>query len=412
MGRAGTSPSAGPPPSRRAYADVVWTVARSVWAEPAVADPPPPGLRDGVLAAIVLAAVAVEAVARRDLAWRPVAVGLGCGLAVAVLYRRIHPLPAVAFAFGTFALVDAATSLAGSEPVTLYSGSVVLLLAYALFRWGSGRDAVLGLAVTAVGFTAAVATAPTGAGDTIRGAGVLLFVAALGVAVRYRTSAREHLVEQAKVAEREQLARELHDTVAHHVTAIAIQAQAGLFLARSTSSLPGATEALEIIDREAAQTLAEMRTIVGALRERHTPAALAPPQFLAAIEELAGAEQPAGSGTDALRIDVQLHGDLTNLTPALQAALYRVAQESVTNARRHARDATRADVTVTGTAGHVQLTVTDDGARASTGPTPGGYGLVGMTERVTLLGGTLTAGPDPGRGWTVRAVLPRRGGTP
>jgi signal transduction histidine kinase len=378
-----------------------------LWAEPAAPDPPQRGRRDAVLAAIVLAAAALETVARPDLTWRPVAAALGCGLAVAVLFRRARPLPATALGFGAIALVDVAAHLAGADPVVLYSGSVVLLLAYSLLRWGSGRDTVLGLAVMAAGFATAVGTDPTAAGDAIGGAGVLLSAAALGLAIRYRGSAREHLIERAKVAEREQLARELHDTVAHHVTAIAVQAQAGLFLARSSSSLTGATDALEIIDREAAQTLTEMRAMVGALRDRRNRPTLAPQQGLAAIEHLA-------SPTQEPRVDVQLLGDLQNLPPAVEAALFRVAQESVTNARRHTRDATRIEVTVTATATHVQLTVTDDGSRtstASTGPPPGGYGLVGMTERVTLLGGTLTAGPNPGRGWTVRADLPRRGGT-
>ena len=99
-------------------------------------------------------------------------------------------------------------------------------------------------------------------------------------------------------------------------------------------------------------------------------------------------------------------GDLAELAPSLEAALYRVAQESITNARRHAHGATQVAVTVTGNAADVQLTVSDDGATATTSDPPG-YGLVGMSEQVTLLGGTLTAGPGPDRGWLVRVVLPR-----
>lgn len=90
----------------------------------------------------------------------------------------------------------------------------------------------------------------------------------------------------------------------------------------------------------------------------------------------------------------------------MEAALHRVAQESVTNAQRHARLATRIEVTVTGNATDVRLTVSDDGARTPS-PRPPGYGLVGMTERVTLLGGTLETGPGPDRGWCVRVVVPR-----
>lgn len=365
-------------------------------------NPPPRRRRDWVLAAILMATVAVEAVLHRDLVWRPVTIGFGCGLAVAVLFRRTHPLMAVLFGFGTFAVLDVATFVADSEPVVLYSGAVVLVLAYSLFRWGAGRDAAIGLGFMAIAFIASVITDFPGAADTIGGAAVLLFAAALGASIRYRGTARAHLVEQAKLQEREQLARELHDTVAHHVSAIAIQAQAGMVLARS-SSLSGATEALEIIDREAAQTLAEMRTMVGALRDRQNQPAPAPQRRIADIERL------AANGTDALRIDVELCGELTNLSPALEAALYRVAQESVTNAQRHAHHATRVEVKVTGNATEVQMTVTDNGARTTTTPNPPGYGLIGMTERVTLLGGTLTAGPKPDRGWSVRAVLPRQG---
>ena len=380
----------------------MWNAATSLWAEPAVRNPPPRGRRDWVLAAIVMSTVAFEAVLRRDLAWPPVAFCFGCGLAVAVLFRRTHPLMAVAFGFGTSAVLDVAAFVAGAGSVVLNSTAVVLVLAYSLFRWGAGRDAAIGLGIMAIGLVASVITDFTGAGDLISGLAVLLFTVALGVINRYRSTAREQMIEQAKFQERAQLARELHDTVAHHVSAIAIQAQAGLFLARS-SSLRGATEALEIIDREAAHTLAEMRTMVGALRDRDQQAPIAPRRRIADIEQL------GVNGTDSLRIDVKLSGELTNLPPALEAALYRVAQESVTNAQRHAHQATRVEVTVTGNATDVQMTVSDDGARTTTAPNPSGFGLIGMTERVALLGGALTAGPKPDRGWGVRATLPRRG---
>lgn len=363
--------------------------------------PPPRDRRDWALAAIVMAAVAFEVVARRDLVWPPFAAILGAGLALGVVFRRTHGLIAVAFAFGSFAALDVAAYVVGTDPMVLYSGAVALVLAYSLFRWGSGRHAVIGIGVMGVGRLAFVLTNYAGPADTVGGAAVLVFPAALAVSARYRVAARQHLVEQAKFQEREQLARELHDTVAHHVSAIAIQAQAGLFLARS-SSLRGATEALEIIDGEAAQTLAEMRTMVGALRNRQSQPALAPQRGIADIEGL------AANGTAALRIDVELSGELTNLPPALEAALYRVAQEAVTNAQRHAHQATRVEVRVNGHATEVQMTVNDDGAR-TTAARPPGYGLVGMTERVTLLGGTLTAGAEADGGWVVRAVLPLRG---
>jgi len=143
--------------------------------------------------------------------------------------------------------------------------------------------------------------------------------------------------------------------------------------------------------------------MVGALRDRQQRPALVDQRRIADIERL------AANGTESLRVDVELRGELTNLSPAVEAALYRVAQESVTNAQRHAHHATRVDVTVTGNPTDVEMTISDNGARTTTAQNPPGYGLVGMTERVTLLGGTLTAGPGPDRGWGVRAVLPRQG---
>ena len=109
---------------------------------------------------------------------------------------------------------------------------------------------------------------------------------------------------------------------------------------------------------------------------------------------------------------MELSGDLDDLRPLVEAAIYRLAQESITNAVRHARHATRIDVRVAGDGDCVRLTVRDDGAAGSTAPSSSGYGLVGMTERATLLGGTLEAGPDSASGWTVNAVLPRAGSVP
>ena len=101
-------------------------------------------------------------------------------------------------------------------------------------------------------------------------------------------------------------------------------------------------------------------------------------------------------------------GELDDLSPAVGAAIYRLAQESVTNARRHARHATQVTVAVTGDADRVRLTVDDDGS-ATGGRAEAGHGLVGMRERATLLGGTFRAGPAAERGWRVEAVLPRAG---
>ncbi len=104
---------------------------------------------------------------------------------------------------------------------------------------------------------------------------------------------------------------------------------------------------------------------------------------------------------------MQVTGDVDALPAPVASAVYRIAQESVTNARRHARNATRIDVRVDVDDARVRLTVHDDGAAGTAGEP--GYGITGMTERAALLGGTCTVGRDPEGGWTVTADLPRAG---
>ena len=202
-----------------------------------------------------------------------------------------------------------------------------------------------------------------------------------------------------KLLEREQLARELHDTVAHHVSAIAIRAQAGRVVAPSDRA--AALDALRVIEEEASRTLTEMRAMVGALRDG-AEADLAPQRGVADIDRL------AGDGHDRPEVAVERTGDLERLRPTVDAALYRLAQESITNARRHARHATRIRVLIRGDVDLVHLTVVDDGDASAFDPrTASGFGLVGMAERAKLLGGTFEAGPNRSRGWTVDVALPR-----
>ena len=162
-----------------------------------------------------------------------------------------------------------------------------------------------------------------------------------------------HLADTERDETAATLARELHDTVAHHVSAIAIRAQAGRVVARSDPA--AALDALVVIEEEASRTLAEMRDLVGALR-RGTEADLAPQRGVADIERLTDSSGPLP------HVAVELSGDLEGLRPSLDATLYRLAQESITNAVRHARHATRIQVTVRGEPACVRLTVGDDGA--------------------------------------------------
>jgi signal transduction histidine kinase len=120
-------------------------------------------------------------------------------------------------------------------------------------------------------------------------------------------------------------------------------------------------------------------------------------------------ERLARRAGDTPRVDVELSGDLDDLGPSLDTALYRLAPESVTNALRHARHATLIRVSVAGDGHWVRLEVRDDGSGGSTDAGSSGYGLLGMAERAKLHGGTLLAGPAREGGWTVSAVLPRHG---
>jgi len=376
---------------------------RTLWEEPAAPDPPTRVRRDWVLVGVLLVVALLEGLLRPDVVWRPLSLALTVVTIVALLWRRTHPLPVVLVAFGSMFVVTAAGMLMGTTSVGLYSAACVLLLPYSLARWGSGRAIVAGLAVIVVVGALGVASSYTAPVDAIAATVFLLFPAVLGASVRYWDTAHERDVERARLREREQLARELHDTVAHHVSAMAIQAQAGRVLADTRPE--AAVSALRVIESEASRALAEMRAMVGALRDGEA-AELAPQRGVADIAGLA--DMPAGDA----RVGVALSGDLDGLRPAVQSALYRMAQESVTNAVRHARRATRIDVRVVGEADCVHLTVSDDGEPAPTGRQPYGYGLVGMKERATLLSGTFAAGPCSPRGWTVDAVLPRGAAAP
>jgi len=370
----------------------------SLWAEPAISNRPERSRRDDVLAGAVAAGTLIEVAFRSDLVWPALGLVFGLALAGAVLIRRQRPLDVVLFGFGGFVAIDVATLVGGREPFVLRSGSVVLVLAFALFRWGSARHAATGLAAMAAALVSTSVVDYSGVGDVVGGAAVLMLVALLGASIRYRRTARDQLVEQAKSHERQQIARELHDTVAHHVSAIAVQARAGLFEVDSRS-FAGAADALQVIADEATRTLTEMRSMVGMLRDD-------PAGTISNMRGSTDIEQLASRGTAETTVVVRTNGDLTDVAPMVAAALYRVAQESVTNALRHARQASLIDVTVDATSRDVTLIVSDDGD--ATGPgSPSGYGLTGMAERVGLLGGVFEAGPAPSGGWTVRAVLPR-----
>jgi signal transduction histidine kinase len=370
---------------------------RALWYEPRPAEAPTRVRRDWALLAVVLAGSVLEVVLREDRSWLAAAFAVSVVIALALLWRRTRPLGAVTVAFGTLLAFELARIVA-IDVTGLNSIAAALVLTYALLRWGAGREATLGLGIIVVWLAVTHLAEPTSSDEVIAGYGFFLFAAALGASVRFYANARLRDIEQAKLRLRNELARELHDTVGHHVSAIAIQAQAGRAMAASHPDR--ALAVLETIEEAASRTLEEMRVLVGVLRDGTEPD-LAPQPGVADVERLA---RDVGGWP---RVDVRLSGDLDELPAPVSAALYRIAQEAVTNAMRHARNATRVSVEVGGDAHQVQLTVHDDGDTLPTGTHAPGYGLLGITERTSLLGGDLRAGPDPEGGWTVDVTLPR-----
>ncbi|WP_017542792.1 sensor histidine kinase [Nocardiopsis prasina] len=235
-------------------------------------------------------------------------------------------------------------------------------------------------------------------------AALLAVVAGLapGLYLRWRRAERTADVERVRATERLAIARDLHDVVAHEVTGIVVQTQALRHIAERDPEAVRA--ALPDIEAAGTRALESMRGMVTRLREPgEAPLAPGPAEGLDALAAPAAPGRP--------EVAVHVSGPVPDLPPEVGTAVLRIAQESVTNALRYARGATRVSVVVSVLDGEVEVRVQDDG-RGSGLPVGGGHGLVGMGERARLLGGELSAGPDGvGQGWTVRGTIPaRRGG--
>jgi signal transduction histidine kinase len=208
--------------------------------------------------------------------------------------------------------------------------------------------------------------------------------------------------EQARAAvaeERARIAREMHDIVAHAMSVIVVQARGAR---RSLARDPDATRAaLDAIVSTSGDALAEMRDMLGALRDDEQPP-LAPQPTLAALDGLIGQLRDAG-----LHVEVDVVGSPTPLPPGLDRAAFRILQESLTNVLRHG-SGTGAKVSVIYLPDRLELTVCDSGASMAAAVAEG-RGIAGMRERAVSLGGTLDAGPDADGGFAVRARLPLSG---
>jgi signal transduction histidine kinase len=194
-----------------------------------------------------------------------------------------------------------------------------------------------------------------------------------------------------------EIARELHDVVGHSVSVMTVQASAVRRLLRPEQERE--REALLMVERTGREALAEMRRMVGVLRRPEEGPALAPQPSLEHVERLVEQARKAG-----LSVELRVEGDRQPLPAGVDLTAYRLVQEGLTNALKHAR-AERAQVVVRYGDGDLEVTVSDDGRGAGSGD-GGGHGLVGMRERVTVYGGELEAGPQAEGGYRLRAKLP------
>jgi signal transduction histidine kinase len=245
------------------------------------------------------------------------------------------------------------------------------------------------------------------------------FVTLLALAVRTRREYTEALVERAHrlererdqqtqlaaAAERARIAREMHDIIGHNLSVITGLADGGAYAA--ARSPERAAQALEAIGTTSRQALAELRRVLGVLREPAPAAELAPQPSLADLDALLTGVREAG-----LPVRLTVHGRPPPLpaSPGRQLAVYRVVQESLTNTLKHARPESTAEVTLTYTPTGLEVRVTDtndQGPQAPTDDDPGnGRGISGMRERASLYNGTLESGRLPTGGWQTRLRLP------
>jgi signal transduction histidine kinase len=218
---------------------------------------------------------------------------------------------------------------------------------------------------------------------------------------RARIAERERDVaaREAVVEERARIARELHDVIAHHVSMIVVQAGAERrVLGEANASTREVLETVEQIGRGA---LTETRRLLGMLRGEGSES-LTPQPGLGDVPALVGQLREAG-----LPVELQVEGERRELPVGIELSAYRIVQEALTNALKHAGEA-RATVHVRYGAEALELEIADDGAGGAARAAGGGHGLVGMRERVALYGGRFQASRNPGGGFVVRVLLPIR----
>jgi signal transduction histidine kinase len=337
---------------------------------------------------------------------RAVAASAGLILMLSLAWRRRAPLVVLGVAI--------ATSVVANVVGVLHEATTpAIALVVAVYTVG-GHTSGLRAAVGGLGTAALIAVNVAeqfSLGDLLLIAMILGGAWLAGRAIRYRRE-RERILERltidlerereekaraAVAEERVRIARELHDVVAHAISVIVLQARGGR---RSLATDPGETrEALDMIEATGSEALAEMRRLLGMLRRDDEEIALAPQPSLRYLDALAAQVREAG-----LPVDLSVEGEPTELPPGIDLSAYRIVQEALTNALKHAGPAT-ARVVVRYRENDLELEIADTGAGASASDGEG-HGLAGMRERISLYGGKIEAGPRDGGGFAVRARLP------
>ncbi|WP_327040804.1 histidine kinase [Micromonospora ureilytica] len=345
-------------------------------------------------------------------------VRMGLAVATVPLWLPVHRLGSRVVPLG--ALVLACASLAVTAAVLFLSGSSYLIggswglaesagligVVFVVARWGAPRLAPW--AAVAAGLAVAALPLRAGTENLLVIFGLLQVLAAAGAAgvglyLRIMAAGRERAIALVRAEQRAEFARDLHDFIAHHVTGIVVQAQGARFVAEQDPQR--VIVALEQIERAGAETMASMRRMVGILRNPDAPpdAPLAPLAGVTELEPLLTGFNGAANAPARLHVD----GDLNGLPVEVSTSAYRVVMEGLTNTRQHAPDARSVNVAVRRTPDWLLVRVADDGASPRTAPARGhGFGLIGLTERVRALGGTITAGPGVAGGWVLDAAFP------
>ena len=353
----------------------------------------------------------------------PVEVLVTLGLVVPLAWRRVAPVPAA-----VAVLVVGLLQVLLTDQFLLANVAVPMMV-YALAAYGPRWAERAGLVLGVLGAVVA-ALRYFGSGDaygygrglfefavTVGAIGVLVVASwSMGLVKRGRLQREAAMLERAELlelerdqevrlaasTERARIAREMHDVVAHSLSVVIAQADGGRYAGRTDPE--AAVGALEQISATGRQALADMRSLLGVLREGDTQE-FAPQPDVATIPTLV--EDVRRSGLD---VDLLTEGEPVEMAGGAQLAAYRIVQESLTNVLKHAGPASRAWVRLQWRPDALEISVLDDGrgAAAMLAPDGEGQGVVGMRERAALHGGRLETGPRHGGGYGVHAVLPYR----